>query len=815
MKKYIITSFVFIFIIFGIGSGVMIYHLLKTTSNLRYLISLHEIKDIRQALSFSFQKIQTYTFSSPSYFADHLDEIIVNAELVNKTVEQCHDCHHAPKIEAELDDVTARILEYQEQLSFLITAVAEGEHRREHQLKVLEQGNFILNQVQGMVGRAADTLNTRTGLAMRRIDESYLILTVTLLLTFLVAVIVARFLTRRITIPIDELNTAATRITEGKLGYLAEYKGGREFKQLINTFNSMSSSLAQQENTIRSSLEKLHQLNLITLPLHAAQDMSTILANLSSGINGLIGADYIGILVPDEKGDQYIFYLFDTKPENTEPEPVKLTSTEVLYAFRRTKEKSLLDNAVHETPDWPFAEKLPVIKADSLMLAWMQSKNTVNGALLCINNKDGAFSEEDFTILGIMANNMSVALENIRLLEEAQLHMEELKKTQRQLIEAEKHTALGTLAGGVAHDFNNILCGMIGYVALLKRNQDPEGKDYQMLDSIEKAGYRAANLTKKLLTFSHQEIMDLRPIDVNQHIENVVNILQNTISKLIIIRLDLGDSLPQILSDPAQLEQIIMNLCVNARDAMPAGGRILIKSESVIVDQKFCKENLEARPGPYIKITVSDQGQGIDSEILPRIFDPFFTTKEFGKGTGLGLAMVYGIVKSHKGFITVASSPGQETTFSVYLPEAAPIKAEEVPPEISEQDLEANILIVDDEELVSLMLAEHLRNLGCQTYQARNGQEALDIVSKHRDKLDLIILDINMPVMDGKTAYEKMMALKPNLKVLVASGYSLNGVAKEILAKGADGFVQKPYSLENLTSKIRQVLADKTTSPII
>jgi len=429
MKKYIITSFVFIFIIFGIGSGVTIYHLLKTTSNLRYLISLHEIEDIRQALSFSFQKIQTYTFSSPSYFADHLDEIIVNAELVNKTIEQCHDCHHAPKIEAELDDVAARILEYQEQLSFLITAVAEGEHRREHQLKVLEQGNLILNQVQGMVSTAADTVNTRTGLTMRKIDESYLILTVTLLLTFLAAVIVARFMIRRITKSIDELNTATTRITEGKLGYQTEYKGGREFKKLINTFNSMSRSLAQQENTIRSSLGKLHQLNLITLPLHASQELGTILTNLSSGINGLIGADYIGILVPDEKSDQYIFYLFDTGSENTEPEPVKLTGTEVMHAIRRTEEKSLLDNAVQETPGWPFAEKLPVIKAYNLILAWMQSKNNVNGALICLNNKEGALGEEDFTILGILANNMSVALENVRLLKEAQLHMEELKKT--------------------------------------------------------------------------------------------------------------------------------------------------------------------------------------------------------------------------------------------------------------------------------------------------------------------------------------------------------------------------------------------------
>jgi len=806
MKKYIITSFLFIFLFFGIGSGVMIYHLLNTTSNLRHIVSLHENEDIRQALSFSFQKIQSYTFSSPAYFADHLDEIIDNAELVDATLERCHECHHAPEIEAELAGMTLQIQEYQEQLSYLITSATEGEHRREHQRKVLDQSNIILNQVQGMVNRAANTLDIKTDLALRKVGQSYLILTVTLLLSFLAAAIVAQYLARHITRPIDELHTAATKIAQGELGYQASYKGNKEFKQLINTFNNMSSSLAQKEENIRSTLEKLNQLNLITLPLHVAQDMSIILTNLSVSIDALIGVNHICILAPEEENDHFILHLFDTADERTAREQIQLSRSEVLHAFKKTGEKSLLDNDLSGKTIWPFADKLPEMKVDKILLTWMLIKSNVNGALIGFNKKDGNFSEEDLRVLGILANNMSVALENIRLLKEAQLHMLELKKTQRQLIEAEKLTALGTLAGGVAHDFNNILCGMIGYVALLKRNQDPEGKDFKMLDTIEKAGFRAANLTKQLLTFSRQEIMDFRPIDVNPHIEDVAKLLENTISKLITIRLELGESLPRVLSDPAQLEQVIMNLCVNARDAMPAGGQILIRSEHAVVDQKFCQENLAAKPGAYIKITVSDQGQGIDKEILPRIFDPFFTTKEFGKGTGLGLAMVYGIVKSHKGFITVASSPGQETIFSIYLPEAAPVQDEETRQEISDQMLQANILIVDDEELVVSMLTEHLQNLGCQIYLARNGEEAIDIINTYKDEIDAVILDINMPVMEGKTAYEKIIELKPDLKVLVASGYSLNSTAKEILAKGADGFIQKPYSLENITAKIKQIM---------
>ncbi|MBW2472697.1 MAG: response regulator [Deltaproteobacteria bacterium] len=807
MKKYIITSFVFIFIFFGIGSGVTIYHLLNTTSNLRYLINLHETKDIRQSLSFSFQKIQGYTFSSPAHFADNLDEIIDSAELVNETMKRCHECHHAPAIEAELSQVTSQIMDYQQQLSYLITTATEGEYRHEHQLKVLEQSNVILNQIQGMVSRAANTLNTRTAQAMRKIDKSYYILAATLLLTFLALLIVAQYLASHITRPIAELRKAVSNIELGKLGYQADTKGSPEFKQLINTFNSMSGSLAQKEKTIQSTLEKLHQLNLITLPLHAAQDMGTMLGNLGSSIHALIGVDHIGILVPVEEKEDFTMHLFDTGAEQTEQEPILLTRAEVQQTFSETEEKYLLDNNLQDTAAWPFAEKLTGLQADKILLVWVFSNKNVNGALLCLNRKEGDFSKEDFRILAILANNMSVALENIRLLKEAQRHMQELKNTQRQLIEAEKLTALGTLAGGVAHDFNNILCGMIGYVSLLKRNQDPEGKDYKMLNTIEEAGFRAANLTRQLLTFSRQEIMDLHPIDIKPHIENVTKLLQNTISKLITIKLELGESLPQVLSDPAQLEQIVMNLCVNARDAMPNGGQILIRSEQAEVDQKFCDEHKEARPGKYIRLIVSDQGQGIDNKILPRIFDPFFTTKEFGKGTGLGLAMVYGIVKSHRGFLSVKSIPGQGTTFSVYLPEVAASQDEEIQPEVSDQVLQANILIVDDEELVVSMLTEHLQSLGCRTFLARNGTEALDILSRHKDELDMAILDINMPVMDGKTAYEKMLELKPDLKVLVASGYTLNSTAKEILARGAAGFLQKPYTLENITLKIKQVLA--------
>jgi signal transduction histidine kinase/HAMP domain-containing protein len=805
MKKYIITSFALIFIFAGIGSGVSLYHLLSTTANLRNLVNLHEIEDVRQTLSFNFQKIQSYTFSSQAYLTDHIDEIIDNAKEVNQTLVRCNECHHKPEVEAELKGVEAMVQEYQEQLSYLITTVTEEEHRREQQGIVADQGNLILTKIQDMVNRAASTLNLETSNAMNKIEESYIILGLTLIFTFLAAQVVAHFLTSRITNPVDKLLNAANRITQGELGYQIDYKGPGEFQALISTFNTMSASLARQEDKIRNTMKKLHQLSHMTLPLHTALDTSTIINYLHKTMSDLIAAEYVGIMLPEGNNEQYVLHLFDTSVKNNESRQFTFSQNEIKGVFDDHSGQPLLDNSM-QNKNWPFAEKPEGVEFNNLLLTWMFIENNVTGALIAINKNEGNFSEEDSEIVGILANNMNVALDNIGLFNNLQQQMVEQKKTQRQLLEAEKLTALGALAGGIAHDFNNILCGMIGYVSLLKRNHNPEDKDFKMLDTIENAGFRAADLTKQLLTFSRQEALGHRPIEVNSHIENIAKMLENTISKLITFRLELKESLPKVSSNPAQLEQIIMNLCVNARDAMPGGGEILIRSEQVDLNRTFCGQHPEAKPGDYIKLTVTDQGEGIDQDILPKIFEPFFTTKDFGRGTGLGLAMVYGIVKSHKGFIIVSSSKGKETTFSVYLPIIDFIEAAEIKPAVSDELIRAGILIVDGEDLVASMLAEHLQNHGCHTFHAGDGEEALEILQQNKNGIDVVILDFNMPVMDGKTAYEEMVKLKPGLKVLIASAYSQDSSVEDILTKGANGFIQKPYRIDNIILKIRKVM---------
>ena len=806
MKKFIITSFALIFISAGIGLGVSLYYLFSTTATLRNLINLHEIQDVRQALSYNFQKMQSYTFSTQAHLIENVDEIIDNAKAATQTLARCQNCHHDPGVVTAINDVGKQVEKFQEQLSYLISSVDEGDLLHEQQLVVIEQSKRILHHVQDMANDAASSLNEKTTAAMNRIEDSYLVLGLTLLFTFLAALVVAHYLTSRITRPIESLLTAAQRITHGELGYQVDYMSRDEFQELLSTFNIMSSSLARQDERIRNTMKKLQKLSHVTLPLHTALDTSIIIEYLHKTMRDLIEAEYVGILLPHDNNEQYVMHLFDTRAGNNKSRDIILSGSEVKNVFDKLYGESLFENSIQDNT-WPFSERPERVDLRNLLLAWMLLKKNASGALVAINKQGGDFVDEDFEMLNLLANNMIVAFDNIRLFSSQKQQMSELKKTQRQLVEAEKLTALGALAGGIAHDFNNILCGMIGYVSLLKRNHDPEDQDFKLLDTIENAGFRAANLTKQLLTFSRQEALDHRPVEVNPHIENIVKLLEKTISRLITFRLELNDSLPKVSSNAAQLEQIVMNLCVNARDAMPGGGEILIQSKQVHVDETFCRKHPEAKPGDYVRLTVTDQGEGIDREIMPKIFEPFFTTKEFGKGTGLGLAMVYGIVKSHRGFIIVSSSKAQGTTFVVYLPVIESIEDGEIRFSLSDGLIQAGILIVDGEDLVASMLAEHLQNHGCYTFHVGDGEKALEIFQQNMNEIDVVILDLNLPVMSGKTAYEKMIELKPDTKVLVASADSQDGSVENMLTKGAKGFIQKPYRIDTILSKIRRILA--------
>ncbi len=385
--------------------------------------------------------------------------------------------------------------------------------------------------------------------------------------------------------------------------------------------------------------------------------------------------------------------------------------------------------------------------------------------------------------------------------------LREKKLMEQKLLHAAKMEAVGTLAGGIAHDFNNLLQAVQGYAELLLLGREPSDNDYQELREIKHAAQRGAQLSRQLLTFSRKMESQLRPVALNRQIEETQNLLRRTIPKMISIDLQLQEELDLVNADPVQMEQILINFGLNAKDAMVEGGRINIATRNVNLDTEFCRKRPEVKPGAYVLLSVSDTGAGMDQDTLQHIFDPFFSTKEVGKGTGLGLSLVYGIVKNHGGYIECTSEPGRGTRFDVYLPslptsaEPAESRAVSSPPRGKE-----TILVVDDEKPVRNMLMRMLTQFGYAVITAPDGERALDTYRAEMERIDLIILDVIMPGMGGRQCLKRLLEINPGAVIIMASGYTDTGPIRTLIEEGAKGFIGKPYQVKELLQAIRAVL---------
>ncbi|MDL1967794.1 MAG: response regulator [Deltaproteobacteria bacterium] len=380
----------------------------------------------------------------------------------------------------------------------------------------------------------------------------------------------------------------------------------------------------------------------------------------------------------------------------------------------------------------------------------------------------------------------------------------ERKHLERQLFQAMKMESIGTLAGGIAHDFNNLLMGILGNSSLMLMNTDPADPNYNRLKNIEKQVESGSNLTAQLLGYARKGKYELKPINLNQLVKDTSELFGRT-RKDISIYLELSPDLFAVEADQGQIEQFLWNLYVNAFDAMPEGGDFILKTFNT--DHKNMKGRLYVlRSDKYVMLTITDTGIGMDSDILERIFDPFFTTKEMGRGTGLGLASAYGIINGHDGFIDVESRKGEGTTFSIYLP-ASEKKITKVA-NITEKLLRGTgtVFFVDDEEIILDMERDLLEAKGCRVLTARDGQGAIELYKKNQDDIDIVILDMIMPNMSGGEVYDRMKEINPDIKVLLSSGYSIDGQATDILNRGCNGFIQKPFTISELSAAIRQIL---------
>lgn len=381
------------------------------------------------------------------------------------------------------------------------------------------------------------------------------------------------------------------------------------------------------------------------------------------------------------------------------------------------------------------------------------------------------------------------------------------KHLEAQLLQAQKMEAVGTLAGGIAHDFNNLLTGIQGYVSLLLREIGPDHSFSQSLKNIESYVHSGARLTKQILGFARGGKYEVTSTNLNKLIEESSDIFGRT-RKNIEIRRELAEDLWTVDVDQKQIEQVLLNLYLNAWQAMPENGDLLLQSENCVLEERQ-PGVADLKQGEYVKITVRDTGVGIDEEIIQRIFDPFFTTKDQERGTGLGLASSYGIIKNHNGTINVDSEPDNGTTFSIYLPASHGDVKKEISKQAGIHEGTETILIVDDEQLVLDVSKELLPSLGYSVRVASNGQEALDLCKDIYEELDLIILDMVMPGMSGEEVYEQLRDIIPSMKILFASGYSVDSQAQSILADERTAFIQKPFTLVDLSRKVRSILDDE------
>lgn len=400
------------------------------------------------------------------------------------------------------------------------------------------------------------------------------------------------------------------------------------------------------------------------------------------------------------------------------------------------------------------------------------------------------------------------SFEVITDISERKIAEEERRNIEIQLQHAQKMESIGTLAGGISHDFNNLLQAIIGYAQMILMDKEEKDSEYEKLIRIEKAARRAGELTSQLLAFSRKVESKMRPIDLNKEIREFEKLLKRMIPKMIEIEMNLEENLNIINADPLQLEQIIMNIAVNAKDAMGEEGKIIFTTENMTLDEDYCRNNIGYKPGDYVRLSISDTGPGMPKDIAEKIFEPFFTTKETGKGTGLGLSMVYGLVAKHNGHITCYSEPDNGTVFRIFLPaietaEKLELKTweKEFPPEGTE-----TILIVDDESLVRDLGEGILARFGYNILTAPDGESALDIYKKNRNAISLIILDLIMPGMGGKRCLEELFKIDPAIKILIASGYSTDGDIDFAMEAGARGFIKKPFDINQMLESIRRVL---------
>jgi signal transduction histidine kinase len=647
MRRKIIFSLLLLFVMFTLGAGITMLYLYKTTSNLQSIINLHRVEIIRQDLVIRAQTVQSHLYSFGTSFGQELDVIVENVIDLDKSSHKCLQCHHNREISQKLEGMVSLVEQYQDALSYLITTSANTERIERLRMVAIGIGTTLLNNVQEMALIAGEKLNEKTFNSLQEINNSKIILIITLVLSFFIAIAISVVMTRQITDPIYALVNATRRIKSGDLGYTAQYKGTGEFRELIDSFNDMSVSLNESNRKVMRHLNNLSNLYSITLSFHSIADEKEIYREIAYGVAELVDAEQCGLMLLE--GDMFAHKSPAVGLTEKEIDRLKIPRDTFLmgYYMPSNRRAILVNEDIDATPSSDIDRTLGV---RNLMLVWIRQKGKMIGAIRVANKRTGPFNEEDAHPLGILANNISVALENAELYSDLKKQMQELKSAQEQLVQAAKLVAIGELASNVAHEINNPLTTVLGYAELMREERDLGGimKD---VDVIEKETLRAREIVRQLLEFSRKRSLNVREVDINRIMEEVINLTNIRRERNMDVHVNLGE-IPLIQGDENQLKQVFINIINNALFAMNGKGNINITTGT---------------NGDRVSAEISDTGSGIAREHLPRIFEPFFSTKK-EKGTGIGLSVSYKIIQSHNGYIDVQSEQGTGSTFRVVLP---------------------------------------------------------------------------------------------------------------------------------------------------
>ena len=770
MRRKIILSLFALLVFMASGTVIAVLYMASNTSQLKNIIMLHEIEELRRSLIIKIQNVQTNLYTVKPDYSRDFDFIVNEASDLNETARKCSSCHHKPDLARQIETVQSRIKDYETSLSYYLTASANADRIAKLKLDSASIGSELIKLAEDMSHSATKNLAGLTVDTMKRMNHVTTILLITIVVTFILGILVSVNLARSITNPVNELVNATRMIGSGEYGSTIDYKDRTELGELAEHFNFMSVAIKDGYDKIQKEMTERQ---------HAEEALRTS----EEKFRTFFKASPVGILIypvgPNPFSRLLKHSMFNTAFHSF-----------FGYTGDELNTKSIMDLSYPED----IARNIDLIHElmEGSRDSYSMEKRYIN------KNGDIIWGYLNVTALRDMRNKPSQIMTTL-------VDITERKKMEEEQIKLEKLESVGILAGGIAHDFNNILTSIIVNIARAKMSPNFE-KLFEILTEVESACKRAKELTNRLITFSKGGVPVKKLSFITDHLkDSTLFALKGSNIKS---EFDIPDDLWPVNVDVGQINQVILNLVINAKQAMPDTGSIHVLAKNINADA----QNIYPFSGQdYIKIVFKDNGSGISKDHINKIFDPYFTTKK--KGSGLGLSSAYSIIKNHGGSIDVESAVGEGTTFNVYLPAVNDTSSIESGKTVNRFIGECKILIMDDDTTLRLTLSKTLQQLGYVVELAKDGTEAIRLYSEAQQDgkpFDALIMDLTITSgMGGKEAIGKLIKIDPEVKAIVSSGYSDDSLMANYKKYGFCAIITKPYEIEELHALLNTVIKEK------